>query len=309
MTSNATKTVTAVLLLVGLLSGCTSVRPESTPAVAPARLSEEAIDLVTSSGAVPVQMWRVQVADEKLTERCMWAAGFTWTGSAQPPAPRRDAAQMLADARRNGYGMSDVDPEAGPEPGAAPDPRMLAALIGPEEDRAELVIDGRASYSFPRTGCLADAHTAIYGSLDTWARISYIPQEINVVLGGQARTDDRYQAALQGWRACMAAHGHAYESPLDLVERLAAAYPADRRPLARRRAAETRLAVQDVTCNQQAGLSTTEDKLRREYANRLSAKERAELTELTRLFVQAWHRSLAPPPDRGRRAPGVAWPP
>ena len=141
---------------------------------------------------------------------------------------------------------------------------------------------------------MAQAHIATYGSLDAWARISYVPQEINLTLGGQARADHRYQAALGRWRACLAAHGHRYDSPADLVEKVAARFRDEREPLARRRSAESRLAVQDLTCNQQAGLSGTEDALRREYAQRLGPAERAELTRLTELFTRAWQRSQAP---------------
>ncbi|MFI7601840.1 hypothetical protein [Actinoplanes sp. NPDC049681] len=293
--SSAARAVTAAMLVaVGLLSGCTSTRPESVPAAAPARLSEETVDLVTESGTYPEQRWRVRVADETLTARCMRAAGFTWTGSARPPT-RRSAAQELADARRHGYGMSDVgapaDPAEKADDKAAGDPRRQAALFGPDNAFARLVIDGHASYQFPRAGCMAQAHIAVYGSLDAWARITYVPQEINLTLGGRARSDARYQGALRGWQTCMAAHHHTYASPHALIAHLARKYRNDREPLAQRRSAEIRLAVQDLTCNQHAGLNATDAALRREYAQDLSPAERAELSTLTHLFARAWQRS------------------
>jgi hypothetical protein len=294
MSSAARAVTTAMLVAVGLLSGCTSARPESAPAGPPPRLSEETVDLITDSGTYPEQRWRLRVADETLTARCMRAAGFTWTGSAQPPT-RHGAAQELADARRHGYGMSDTaapaDPAGTADGNAAEGPRRQAALFGPDDDFAQLVIDGHASYQFPRTGCMAQAHTAVYGSLDAWARITYVPQEINLTLGWQARSAHRYQAALKQWQTCMRNHRYTYHSPADILDQLATKYLSDHEPLARRRAAEIRLAVQDVSCGQHVGLKSTEDLLRRELAQRLSPTERTELTQLTRQFAEAQHRS------------------
>lgn len=294
MRDTAKAVMTALLLAVGLLSGCTHTQPESTLTAPPAPLSDAALDMVTRSGGYPDQLWRVTLAEEKLTERCMRAAGFTWTGSTQPPA-RHSGAEALADAHRNGYGMSDPSPPptAAEETHAAEDddPRLRAALLGPDNDLAQLAINGHAAYWFPRTGCAAQAHIAIYGSLDTWARISYIPQEINLTLSDQALSDRRYQAALHQWRTCMARHHFKYASPTDILNKLAAKYRNDHEPLTRRRAAEITIAVQDVTCDQHVGLTSTHDTLRREYAQKLSPSERAELTRLTQLFAQARQRT------------------
>ena len=203
----------------------------------------------------------------------------------------------IANARRHGYGMSDPSaPTATGEkaPSAADvDPRLRTALLGPNSDLARLVIDGHTTYMFPRTGCAAQAHITIYGSLDAWARISYIPQEVNLTLGAQARSDHRYAAALRHWRTCMAAHQYRYTSPTDIINDLATKYTSDREPLARRRAKEIKLATQDVTCNQQASLSSTENTLRRDYAQLLNPAERAELTRLANLFAQARLRGSA----------------
>jgi hypothetical protein len=291
MFDTAKAVITASLLAVGLLSGCAHTQPESTPT---GPLFEAAVDMVTRSGSFPDQLWRVTTAEEKLTERCMRAAGFTWTGDTPPPT-RHGAAEVLADARQHGYGMSD-DP---PSPTAADktrvaadeDPRLRIALLGPGNDLAQLAIDGHAAYQFPRTGCAARTHIAIYGSLETWARISYIPQEIDLTLSNQAQSDRRYQAALQQWRTCMATQHYAYASPADILDKLAARYRDDHEPLAQRRAAEITIAVQDATCDQEVGLTSTEDALRREHAQELSSSERAELIRLAGLFAQARQRA------------------
>jgi hypothetical protein len=297
MRNTAKAVTTALLLAVGLLSGCTHAQPESTPAAAPPPLSEPAVDMVTRSGSYPDQLWRVTTADEKLTEQCMRAAGFTWAGGARPPA-RHSGAEALADARQNGYGMSDTapPPTTATETHTATDDdrRLRVALLGPDNDLAQLAIDGHAAYWFPRTGCAAQAHIAIYGSLDNWARISYIPQEINLTLSDQAQSDPRYQTTLQHWKTCMATHNYTYASPTDILNELATKYRTDPEPLTQRRSAEITIAVQDLTCDQQVGLTSTQDTLRRDYAQQLDPSDRAELTRLTQLFTQARQRASLP---------------
>jgi len=91
----------------------------------------------------------------------------------------------------------------------------------------------------------------------------------------------------------MAAHHHTYASPTDIVDKLAVRYRSDNEPLAQRRVKEITIAVQDVTCDQQVTLTSTYDTLRREYAQRISPSERAELTRLTELFAQARQRTSA----------------
>ncbi|MBE8516879.1 hypothetical protein ILP97_05005 [Amycolatopsis sp. H6(2020)] len=246
--------------------------------------------MVTHSGSYPDRLWRVATAEDRLIERCLRAAGIAWTGDTPPPI-RRSAAEVLADARRHGYGMSDPaqPPTAAEEKRAAQaeDPRFRTAMLGPENDLAQLAVGDHTAYWFPRTGCRAQAHITAYGSLDTWARIFYVPQEFNLLLGNQARADRQYQATLQKWRTCMAAHQHTYASPTEIVDELAARYRHDGEPLGQRRAEEIEIAVQDVTCDQQVELTTTYNALRREYARRIGPSERAELTRLTQLFEQA----------------------
>jgi hypothetical protein len=280
--------VTATLLATGLLSGCA----RNSPAPPDTSLSEAAVDIATQSGAYPDQMERVSLAENKLIERCMRGAGFTWSGAARRPARPSDA-EVLANARRNGYGMSAAGSPSAP-PGTADDgPRIRAALLGPDDDLARLVIDGRAAYWFPRTGCAAQAHIAVYGTLDDWARVSYVPPEIDLILGEQAESDDLYQAALGQWRTCMATHHHTYASPAAVPTELAAKYRTDDEPLAQRRAREITIAVDDATCAQQVGLTATRNALRRQHAQQLSSPQRAELARLADLFTQARRRTSA----------------
>jgi hypothetical protein len=62
--------------------------------------------------------------------------------------------------------------------------------------------------------------------------------------------------------------------------------------LAKRRAAEATIAMQDVSCDKQVRLSATALALRREYAQGVAAADRAEMARLSTLFAAAEIRSL-----------------
>jgi hypothetical protein len=274
------------LLMMGLLSGCGDARPGS----APERLSDATLNMITRTGDYPEQLWRVTLADEALTQRCMRAAGYNWSGGAIAPVPESDT-RDLANARRHGYGLSDPPAPAETPAQTGDEAGLRAALFGPDNSLSALTIDDATRYLFPRSGCAASAHKKIYGSLDTWARITYIPQETNLVVASQAIADPRYLAATQRWSACMATHHFTYDSPMDVASKLVERYRTDREPLARRRTTEITLAVQDMTCRQQAALRAAQAELTLEYAQKLAPAKRAELTQLTTLFAKARKRA------------------
>ena len=169
------------------------------------------------------------------------------------------------------------------------------ALVGAAGDTGELTSPNGTRMTFPRHGCEAQAHIAVYGDLDTWLRIASFPQDLNARLNASAKADPRYAAKMQEWGACMAAAHYSDRSPEDIVARLTAAYRTDRRPLAERRAAEITVAMRDVSCDQRVRMSATALQLRREYAQLLPAPERAEMTRLATLFGQALDRAALMP--------------
>ena len=277
------------MLAVGALAGCGDRPREVSPA--PGRLDEATVDMITGSGDYADRHHRVDVAEVELTRRCMRAAGFTWAGAANPanPEAKEGGGVSIDYLRRHGYGLSEESAGTGPEKfgPVVDDTAMRRALLGAEDDLVELRSPAGVRYRYPRQGCAARASIAIYGDLDTWARISYQPQELNLRLGVQAKTDPRYAAKLQEWRDCMAAKHYSYDSPNAIVAGLTEAYRTDRRPLAERRAAEITIAMQDVSCDKQVRLSVTGLAIRRENAQHLDAADRAEMARLSTLFATA----------------------
>ncbi|GAB1642935.1 hypothetical protein [Krasilnikovia sp. MM14-A1259] len=281
------------VLAAGALAGC-GHHPAPAAAPAPARLDEATIDMITNTGDYAERRYRVDEVDVSLTRQCMSNAGFTWAGVADRPQPDASGnrAVRLAYAREHGYGLSDGPAATGPESaGSEADDALRTALLGPPNDLATFDAPQGVVYTFPRQGCAARSHTAVYGNLDTWARIAYLPQEFNLRLQSEARADPRYTAKLREWSSCLDTKHYSYESPNALVEQLTAAYRTDRRPLQQRRASEIKLAAQDVLCDFKVRLSATALDLRREYAQRLDPADRAEMTRVSTSFDAAEQRS------------------
>jgi hypothetical protein len=289
---DTTKVTAVALMVLWLLFGCGYPQPKS----AEPQLDQATVDMITNTGGYPDRQYHVALVDMALTERCMRAAGISWRGQVDEPNPDADAGGAVSVdwVRRHGYGLSDGNTNAGqPQQPTSDDARLRTTLLGPRNALAKLVLPNKVVYWYPRTGCAAQAHIAVYGDLDTWARISYLPQEINLVLFNQVKADERYQAALQAWRDCMKQLNYSYVTPSDISSALAGAYRTDAEPLPQRKAKEIALALQDLGCNQQAYLSRTALQLRREYAQTIDPAQRAEMARLSTLFDEAERRSHA----------------
>ncbi|MGV9316582.1 hypothetical protein ACWDR0_31015 [Streptomyces sp. NPDC003691] len=294
----ATVKATLLVWVVGVLSGCGSSQPEG--ARIPDHLDRSTVDMVTGTGDHPARLYRVALVDLALTEKCMRDAGIPWKGGVGRPDPAADGGGGAgADwVRRHGYGLSGAEPSDRPAgdgqngPSAGNDhPRLRETLLGPRTALAKLTAPGGIVYWYPKQGCAARAHVSVYGDLDTWARITYLPQEIGLGLIKKATSDRRYQAALGNWRTCMSRYGYSYDAPSSVPRALRKAFENSPEPLDRQRAKEITIAVRDMGCDQQVGLSATGLRLRREFADAIEPEQRAEMTRLSGLFTKAERRS------------------
>ncbi|MCJ0875439.1 hypothetical protein [Streptomyces sp. AP-93] len=289
----ATVKATLLVVMAGMLSGCGSSQPEG--ARVPDHLDQSTVDMVTNTGDYPARLYQVALVDLALTEKCMRDAGIPWKGSVDRPNPDADeGGGVSADwVRQHGYALSEAKPSDGQngQAGNSDDPRLRETLLGPRTALAKLTAPGAIVYWYPKQGCAANAHASVYGDLDTWARITYMPQEISLGLFKKATSDQRYQAALGRWRTCMSQYRYSYDSPSSIPSALRKAFEDSTEPLDQRREKEITIAVRDMGCDQQVELSKTGLRLRRELARTIEPQQRAEMTRLSGLFTKAEQRS------------------
>ncbi|MCI4066131.1 hypothetical protein MRQ36_27720 [Micromonospora sp. R77] len=282
-------------LLVGVLSGCEG-QPENTPTTAAVTAGPEAeielgtaaIDLATNSGTYPDRNYVVELADERATQRCVRAAGLTWSGFVYqpPPGSDEDRALNIEGRRRDGYGLADAGRGSlGEPPGGSGGARLEEALFGRSRKVAQLRVPGAGEVGYPVEGCTARAHAAVFGDVTTWARVTFLPSGINMMLAKKAAADPRLQAPLREWSRCMAEHGHQYNNPKEIRYQLISQKANREREIA--------VAIQDADCNRAAGLARTELELRRAAARALPADQRAELAGLATALDEGVRRARA----------------
>jgi hypothetical protein len=282
MTRVRTALATLAALALVPLSGCGPQPESSTPA---SRLDSATIDMITDSGTFPTLRYLVDRATDRATEQCMRASGVNWSAIVGKPPSASDEERILDPAARkqHGYGFADGGE---PTPRGADDPRVDAAMVGSPPRYATLTVLGAARYTYPVTGCLAQARAAVVGDVATWMRISVTPQEINMRLAGAVPADPRYPAAQQRWRRCMADHHLPYSTPVDLRRHLVETNDTTRDE-------EIRLAVQDARCDHEARLSLTELSLRRSAAQLIDPAQCTEMIRLYAAFAKAVTKAQA----------------
>ncbi|MGW4598113.1 hypothetical protein ACWEOA_22855 [Streptomyces sp. NPDC004457] len=199
--------------------GCTSAQP-SIPQVSAAMT-----DVATRSGRFPTGAEQLQAAFDRLDRECLSKAGFHLPAAprASLPVPENEAATIdLAGRRQHGYGISmspdrsatTENPNAYASSLSARDRQRLGrAQFGPGMPRAGIALKGKGKATVPTAGCVARARTALAGDVQTWAEISYIPQQFDDQVSREALEDTGYRATLARWRSCMAKAGYTYASP------------------------------------------------------------------------------------------------
>ncbi|MGW6704058.1 hypothetical protein ACWGDE_04060 [Streptomyces sp. NPDC054956] len=284
---------TLLVLMAIALSGCGSSQPGG--ARVPDHLDQGTVDMITNSGDYPDRLYQVALVDLALTEKCMRDAGIPWKGGVDRPNPDADqGGGVSADwVRQHGYALSEAAPSDGrnEQAGNGDHPRLRETLLGPRTALAKLTAPGGIVYWYPKEGCAAKAHVSVYGDLDTWARITYIPQEISLGLFKKATSDQSYEALLGRWQTCMSQYGYSYDSPSRIPPALREAYAHSTEPLEQRRKEEIAIAVRDMGCDQQVELSKTGLRLRQTFAHAIEPEQRAEMIRLSGLFTKAEQRS------------------
>lgn len=269
-----------------VLAGCAKSDPAVT--APPAELDTTALDLLTQSGSFHQHEYLLTAAEEVLVGRCMRDQGVAYPKEPPKADTRTDEerALNLAERRRLGYGLSRANGSGVPAldqyvralPAAAR-ATFTRALFGADEQRRAIELPGTGTVSFPGEGCLHDAQAALFGDILTWARATYVPEELNNKVAALATASPEYNQAMRRWATCMNRRGYAYALPAKAQEDFSARYKANgnSKDLLQQ---EIKAAVADATCAQQVGITALVIDLKKSKAATLSVAELHSLSEL-----------------------------
>jgi hypothetical protein len=299
MTGRAAAALLTGCVLAAGTAGCASTQPAG-PRPGPVRVSAVMTDIATGSGRWPAGAEQLQAAFDRLDHECLNRAGFhpPATPEASLPSPGDEAATIdLAGRRRHGYGISssDEDSATAANPNAytaslSPGDRQRfgTAQFGPGMPTTVVALRGKGRATVPTAGCVARARRALAGDVQTWAEISYIPQQFDDELGRRALTAPAYRTALAHWRTCMAAHGYTYATPDAAVTHLTRQHEQGATgPRFRHR--EITTAVTDGKCAARTHLPTTLLHARRTLAHHLPTPDLTTLRNVAR----SWQSTVA----------------
>lgn len=122
----------------------------------------------------------------------------------------------------------------------------------------------------------------------TWARVTYIPEELSNKLVDLVVASPDYVAATRAWSDCMAGRGHPYAQRNGPEDDITARYRAEGAS-ERLRQQEIEIAVADAECTRETGLIRLVTSLKQRHVPALSAQEQQSLIEVT----TAWSRAVA----------------
>ncbi|MFD4689952.1 hypothetical protein [Streptomyces sp. NPDC058463] len=300
--ANLTRPAIVAAMLFGLV-GCAFAQPagrgDAVAADKPA-LGAAAVALLTKGDAYYAEQQILQVAELKLSDRCMRQQGLRDPAVDAPAQIDRDEDWHpdLQQRRIRGYQLGKTDDKPTSESSADVYLRTLSArererfhqaLAGGPSDQTPLTLSSGQTFTFPTAGCIAESRGRLYGSPTTAARIEFIPQGHYVGLYFKAIEDTRYHRAIEVWGGCMHGRGYPFATQAQARSQAAAAHKSSSATAAAKQ--EIAIAVADAQCAGTAGLTRTVQGLLRGYAKGLPAAQAKELEELAALRTEAVRRA------------------
>jgi len=273
-----------------------SGRPQiSVPPIPPAGSAETVALPLDSYEEVSVQEQdALTAAADLLTQRCMTAAGFSYSVTAQPGGGGV-AVQSIEDG---GYGITSLAQAEAfgyKQPAGASGPQgpagiRIPAFVGEQKKHGQAwtsallgFVPGARADAPQREGCLQAADSELYGRLSGNPNPDPVPG-IAIQSAQWTQSDPRVLAVQRAWSACMARSGLTYKSPAQAEERN---WPSTPTP------AEIAAAVADVRCKTQTNLVNTWLTVEAAYQQSLIGQNVTSLSRLQANFGALLRRAEA----------------
>ncbi len=295
--------ILAVVAL-GCVSACSTAPPGGGRAEEPRRASASegvgaaALDLATMTGQWGTKESALESAMGRATDDCMKARGFRGPASDGVLENWDEGRDIGLERRRTqGYGLDParskaVDPEPRPDvdayvAGLSKEKRLEYSnvLLGSAGPRLTVRLPGGRVIDTPLEGCVAEGRRRVFGTIENWASVQYVPEAINAAVDVKVMSSNSYGQALVAWRGCMSAKGIQASSPVELARSVEDDYS---RHVPNTSAREVRVAVADGECALASHLGLAALAARRQLLQTsLDTQQRKLLNQATRLWLDA----------------------
>ncbi len=193
----------------------------------PAALVQAADGVLVSDVNVLRGQWTLFRAQQLLVAQCMRDDGETYliTDPGPEPGTNTSTAESLGTGTHLTYGLQaspltsaqDAYVRQLSEPART---RYDQALGGPANEQASVTLPSGLVISYREGGCLGQARSRLFGSVQNAVLDSVLPQDVDKRFGKSLTQSARYKAALADWRACMARAGYTYVDPTDAINQI-----------------------------------------------------------------------------------------
>ncbi len=283
----------------GVPSGGGGSRPKITLPPIPPADSSTAVQLpLEAYQAISTQQQEVLAqASTLLTQRCMVARGFDYTGVAQPPFSN---VASLEQIEVGGAGLTSVSQAKvfgfarpkGTASGVSTGPAIIGFVGEPAFGNSLKVGRAYTQALFGFTpgatagghqSCVQQASQEVYGPANGEPVPDPVPQIAQQSVGFTT-SDAHIRALNHAWSACMARHFYHYPSPSQLQAKRWPKLPSK---------AEIRTAVTDVKCKTKVNYLNTWLAVEAAYQRALIARNLTALSQLQANFAPLMHRAQA----------------
>ncbi|HUR13838.1 MAG TPA: hypothetical protein VM097_05020 [Mycobacteriales bacterium] len=245
-------------------------------------------------------------AEQELTRRCLVRAGF-------PDVPRSTSSAVDTDllgypARLSasqvsvsGYGSSiRRDPSSSTDPQGSyleslPSDRRAAyevASVGGIADTSRVTLPDGTIVEAPKSGCVAQARTTLYGNVQQFLLVAYLPQTALKEVNGVSDADE-LKAVRSAYKACMKERGLEVGNWQDGVKQAQEIYERAPSPDGRVSGQEILIAVADATCRDKTGLVAAYDRVVQDRAVRWLASNETQVLAAAEARRAAEKRAVA----------------